>query len=237
MRLGGEGQAPVGVGGRGPGPLGKHLVPYPVQEGGIDPAHPHQVLDAPEGPVLAAVVHDADGHLLREAAHAHELSRGGRVDVDARGEGHGGDQVVRLLLRQQVPPQGAGRVLRRAALAAHADLKLDLLQLGGTHAADQGQVLHLLEATDVLAVLHDAACHRTCHPRQGHQLLLRGRVDVEPLLIHQDVAEVAGRAELAAVGQVRGVPGDGAVAAQGAPHGRPGSRGQEGLATTEELSG
>lgn len=37
MRLGGEGQTAVGVGGRRPGPLGKHLVPYPVQEGGVIP--------------------------------------------------------------------------------------------------------------------------------------------------------------------------------------------------------
>lgn len=45
------------------------------------------------------------------------------------------------------------------------------------------------------------------HPRQGHQLLLRGGVDVKSLLVDQDVAEVAGCAELATMGQVRGSRG------------------------------
>lgn len=160
--------------------------------------------------MLLAVVHDAVGDLLGDAADAHELRRRGGVDVDL-----GGGQVV---LGGRVLPQGAGRMLRRAALTAHADLELHLLQLGRPHPAHQRQVLHLLEATDVLAVLHDVLGHHSGDPGQSHQLLLGGRVDVEPLLVDQDVAEVARRAELAAVAQVGRVPGDGAVAAQVAPH-------------------
>lgn len=93
-------------------------------------------------------------------------------------------------------------MLCRIAFAAHTDLKLHLLEFGGSHPTDQGQVLHFLEATDILPILHNVLSHHSGDPGESHELFFRGRVDVQPLLVHQDVAEVTSRAKLAAVAEV-----------------------------------
>lgn len=208
MGLGGAGQPRVGVRGRRPGALHEHLEADFVQQGAVDVVDPHQVLDASERAVLRPVGHDVLGDLLRDASDAHELRRGGGVDVHP-----GAGLVVRIFAQRR------RRMLRRTGPAGHADLQLDRLQLGGPDPAHQSQVLHLPEPVDTAPVLHNVLRNGAVDSRQSHELLLRGGVDVQALLVHQDVAEVAGGAEFAlAAAEVRGVPGDGAVAAQTATH-------------------
>lgn len=104
--------------------------------------------------------------------------------------------------------------------ARDAYFRLDELQLGGADAAHQGHVLHFPEAADACTVLHDGARDGPGDPRQGHELLLAGRVHVQALgVVRGDVREAAGRAELApALTHVRGVRRERAVAPQVSTH-------------------
>lgn len=111
-------------------------------------------------------------------------------------------------------------MLGRTGPARNADFQFDHLQLGGPDPAYQRQVLHLFKATDTVPVLHDIPRNCAINSRQSHELLLGGDVNVQPLLIHQNVAEIAGGAEFAlAAAEISGVLGDGAVATQTPTHG------------------
>lgn len=149
-------------------------------------------------------------------------SSGGKTQLAAAGWGVGmggrgprarhGDAVVLLAL--------LARVVVVVPTARHAYFRLDELQLGGTDAAHQGDVLHFPEAADARAVIHDGARDRPGDPRQGHELLLAGRVHVQALgVVRGDVRKAAGRAELApALPHVPGVRRQRAVAPQVSPH-------------------
>lgn len=120
-------------------------------------------------------------------------------------------------------------MLGRARPAGDAYFQFDHFQFGGPDPAHQSQVLHLFKAPNAVPVLHDVLRDNAVDSRESHELLLGGRVDVEPLLVHHDVAEVTRRAEFAIpAAEVRGVLGNGAVTAQAAAHdgssGRPGGR-------------
>lgn len=208
MGLGGAGQPSIGVGGRRPGALHEHLEADFVQQGAVDVVDPHQVLDASERAVFRPVRHDVLGYFLRDASDAHELRRGGGVNV------HPSAGLVIQIFAQR----GRG-MLGRTGPARDAYFQFDYFQFGGPDPAHQSQVLHLFKPPDTVPVLDDILRNSAVDSRQSHEFLLGGRVDVQPLLVHQNVAEVTRCAEFAlAAAEVVGVLGDGAVAAQTPTH-------------------